>query len=89
MSSLRALLFFALAFAIALQAAAVLCPDGSECPTDNTCCPAGGGSYGCCPYAKAVCCSGGLCCPSGTTCNKTECDDPFLNKKDTSPLFMP
>ena len=48
-----------------------VCPDGiSECPAGTTCCKLVSGSYGCCPYTNAVCCSDHEhCCPSGYTCN--------------------
>ena len=46
----------------------------TACPGDaSTCCTQkwmpDDGSWGCCPYANAVCCEGGYtCCPEGTTC---------------------
>lgn len=47
----------------------VYCPDHSECPDQNTCCPLSSGRYGCCPRPNAVCCSDELhCCPHGYTC---------------------
>jgi len=47
-----------------------VCPDSTYCPGDETCCPMGGGHYGCCPFAHAVCCSDLVhCCPSGKICN--------------------
>ncbi|OQV23061.1 putative Granulins [Hypsibius exemplaris] len=47
------------------------CPDQKQhCSDDATCCKLRSGSYGCCPFAKADCCSDGLhCCPEGKTCN--------------------
>ena len=49
----------------------VICPGGQfECPDGTTCCPLGGGAYGCCPIPNAVCCSDKIhCCPSGYTCD--------------------
>ncbi|XP_077976740.1 uncharacterized protein LOC120333941 isoform X7 [Styela clava] len=49
------------------------CPDGkSRCPDGTTCCKLNTGEYGCCPLAKAVCCSDGLhCCPNGYTCDSS------------------
>ncbi|KAJ8345434.1 hypothetical protein SKAU_G00296270 [Synaphobranchus kaupii] len=48
----------------------VTCPDGKECPDLTTCCQLSDGSYGCCPFPNAVCCSDHLhCCPSGNTCD--------------------
>jgi len=47
-----------------------VCPDGSLCAGDQSCCPIGGGRYGCCPYPNAVCCSDMRhCCPAGKICN--------------------
>ncbi|KAN0014605.1 hypothetical protein ACTFIU_000923 [Dictyostelium citrinum] len=47
----------------------VKCPDGSLCPNSNTCCPASGGSYACCPTPNAQCCSDKQhCCPYQFTC---------------------
>ena len=47
-----------------------LCPDGSECPSNNTCCASSSGGYGCCPQQNAACCSDGQhCCPLGYTCD--------------------
>ncbi|XP_041121618.1 progranulin-like isoform X3 [Polyodon spathula] len=50
---------------------AVICPDEeSECPDETTCCELPGGSWGCCPMVKAVCCDDKLhCCPEGTRCD--------------------
>ncbi|MBN3308823.1 GRN protein, partial [Amia calva] len=47
------------------------CPDGkSQCPDGTTCCQTTTGSYGCCPFTDAVCCTDHLhCCPGGTTCD--------------------
>jgi hypothetical protein len=46
------------------------CGDGSSCPTSNTCCQLASGGYGCCPYAKATCCSDKQhCCPNGYQCD--------------------
>nr|XP_039257310.1 multiple epidermal growth factor-like domains protein 6 isoform X36 [Styela clava] len=49
------------------------CPDGkSRCPDGTTCCKLQSGEYGCCPLAKAVCCSDGVhCCPNGYTCDSS------------------
>jgi hypothetical protein len=47
----------------------VICPNGSQCPDGNTCCPTLGGGYGCCPFALATCCADRLhCCPFLTRC---------------------
>jgi len=53
----------------------IVCPGGEyECPTDTTCCPVGGGDYGCCPMPNAVCCSDQThCCPEGTECDGQVC----------------
>ncbi|XP_048102775.1 granulin b [Alosa alosa] len=49
----------------------ITCPGAkSACPDDTTCCLMKSGSYGCCPYPDAVCCSDKVhCCPNGTTCD--------------------
>jgi len=52
------------------MAFATTCGDGSVCPDGSTCCELSTGSYGCCPYDGATCCSDHLhCCPNGYTCN--------------------
>ncbi|KAK3790504.1 hypothetical protein RRG08_060554 [Elysia crispata] len=54
----------------ALVGSNTVCPDGSSCPSGNTCCENQQGSYGCCPLPSAVCCSDRLhCCPAGYTCD--------------------
>ena len=52
------------------------CPDGSTCSgNDGTCCAIGGGTYGCCPYANAVCCADEEnCCPQGMSCGSSSSD---------------
>ena len=56
------------------RAGYVYCPDGTICYSGETCCYAFGGTYGCCPYANAVCCSDGEhCCPYGYTCVYDTC----------------
>ncbi|XP_047137167.1 uncharacterized protein LOC100206670 isoform X2 [Hydra vulgaris] len=49
----------------------VTCPDMvSVCSEGSTCCEKPGGSYTCCPYPNADCCSDGIhCCPSGYHCS--------------------
>jgi len=55
-----------LLFAIAL---AQSCPSNT-CPSGATCCELSDGSFGCCPYVNALCCSDRLhCCPSGYACD--------------------
>ena len=50
--------------------ARVKCDDGTSCPGDDTCCPTGSDTYGCCPDPNAVCCSDGKhCCPNGYQCD--------------------
>ncbi|KAI6241362.1 Granulin [Aphelenchoides fujianensis] len=59
------------------------CGDGSFCPTGTTCCPIGGGSFGCCPIPDAVCCADHLhCCPNGMTCDTTHsmCTNGYLRQ---------
>ncbi|XP_041040200.1 protein FAM133 isoform X3 [Carcharodon carcharias] len=51
-----------------LASAAVMCPDGSPCPDQSTCCKLESGNYDCCPVEKTVCCFGGSkCCPRDST----------------------
>jgi len=46
------------------------CPDNSTCAGSSTCCLLSSGSYGCCPFKDAICCSDHIhCCPSGSKCN--------------------
>eukprot|EP00116_Pleurobrachia_bachei_P004327 sb/3464589/ len=57
----------------------VVCPDQSLCPSGTTCCQIQSGSYGCCPFSSAVCCSDKEhCCPENKTCNMAAgtCDSP-------------
>jgi len=56
----------------------VKCPDGkSECPDGTTCCKLQTGQFGCCPMAKAVCCSDQIhCCPDGYQCKNGTCEKP-------------
>ena len=51
------------------------CSDGSSCPGDDTCCPIGGGLFGCCGFSNAVCCDE-YCCPAGYTCDVAPCTKP-------------
>ncbi len=47
-----------------------ICPDQIHyCADTETCCYTGGGTYGCCPYYHAYCCSDWEhCCPAGKIC---------------------
>ena len=46
------------------------CHDGSSCAGAATCCELASGSYGCCPYSDATCCSDKQhCCPNGYECD--------------------
>ena len=66
----------------------VPCPDGSECPKNNTCCLAQSGKYyGCCPLPNAVCCSDGKhCCPNDYYCN--EADGTCTDSLSVIPMIM-
>eukprot|EP01102_Stenamoeba_stenopodia_P022916 TRINITY_DN9729_c0_g1_i1.p1 TRINITY_DN9729_c0_g1~~TRINITY_DN9729_c0_g1_i1.p1 ORF type:complete len:223 (+),score=22.58 TRINITY_DN9729_c0_g1_i1:178-846(+) len=58
-----------------------ICPNQSQCPGTDTCCPNNSGGYGCCPYASATCCPDGVhCCPNGLVCdeNSLTCTQPTL-----------
>ena len=58
----------------AMNTPEIVCPDGGECPSGNTCCEQGGGDYGCCSYSNAVCCPDKVsCCPEGSKCGATYC----------------
>nr|XP_037288325.1 progranulin-like isoform X13 [Rhipicephalus microplus] len=47
----------------------VRCPDGNYCLDGQTCCLLTSGSFGCCPYQHAECCSDHTsCCPEGYRC---------------------
>jgi len=51
-----------------------VCPDGSTCAGAQTCCPIGGGRYGCCPYLAGTCCPDlAHCCPYGRRCAGSVC----------------
>ena len=49
----------------------VQCPDGTSCPSGNTCCyDRKTTDYACCPNPEGVCCADGIhCCPNGYTCD--------------------
>ncbi|KAB7507330.1 hypothetical protein Anas_05054 [Armadillidium nasatum] len=72
MKSLLILIGVCLITTIAAQS----CPDGEMCPYGlGQCCEEKNGTFGCCPFVEAVCCSDSHCCPKGTTCDveKGEC----------------
>jgi len=48
----------------------VTCSDDYSCPEGTTCCKLADGTFGCCPYVEAACCTDGEhCCPNGYTCD--------------------
>jgi len=48
------------------------CPSGT-CAAGTTCCSLADGSWGCCPYPNATCCTDQQhCCPNGYTCDLTK-----------------
>jgi hypothetical protein len=70
----------------------VKCDGQSSCPDGSTCCKLASGSYGCCPYPSAVCCSDmAHCCPSGFTCNVAQqtCDRGLMSMSWSIPLKGP
>jgi len=71
-----------------LKSKSVECPDGqSQCDDGQTCCLLASGSWGCCPYPNAVCCSDQIhCCPHGTTCDVAEGKCNF-GKNQILPIF--
>jgi hypothetical protein len=65
----------------------ITCPDNSECPSGNTCCPMNKDreevptSYQCCPLAHATCCNS-ACCPRGFHCvDENRCEKAALTKE--------
>ena len=57
------------------------CSDHMACRDDQTCCKLVDGSYGCCPFAHAVCCSDKVhCCPANKWCDTKhgKCIDPTM-----------
>jgi len=63
---MRAVVFVALVLVATVLAQ---CPSGT-CPSGASCCELNDGSYGCCPYVNADCCSDGYhCCPNGYSCD--------------------
>ncbi|CAF1261304.1 unnamed protein product [Adineta steineri] len=72
----------------------IQCPDEkSLCPEETTCCQLNDGSYGCCPYPDASCCSDKIhCCGNGYSCDITgkRCTKTFdsLNKTESMPLGL-
>lgn len=70
---------------ITAKVGSVVCPDGGQCPDDNTCCLMSGGVYGCCPLNGAVCCADKEhCCPGGSVCGPYGCrpHDPKYSDDD-------
>ena len=64
----------------------VVCPDGGQCTSSQTCCELAKGGYGCCPKPDAVCCSDGVhCCPNGYTCDVSS--DKCLQGDSTVPML--
>lgn len=62
-----------------------VCPDHkAQCKTGETCCLNKENKFGCCPDAKAVCCSDRVhCCPEGfkcgtDTCSRSDSSHPLL-----------
>ncbi|XP_007953424.1 progranulin [Orycteropus afer afer] len=48
----------------------VKCDTEVSCPDGYTCCRLSTGSWGCCPFAQAVCCEDHVhCCPAGFKCD--------------------
>lgn len=64
---------FGVSVFIALTSAA-FCPDHkTKCRPNQTCCSNKRGSFGCCPYPGATCCSDGAhCCPHGINSKQIE-----------------
>jgi len=61
---------FTLLVTLTVTFSQVICPDDTECPRKNTCCPSRYGGYGCCSKEQATCCSDlSNCCPYNTICD--------------------
>jgi hypothetical protein len=57
----------------------IRCPDSTCCKGGKSCCSLSDGSFGCCPYKNAVCCTDGAgCCQAGQKCDTVnmECVSP-------------
>ncbi|EDL34132.1 granulin, isoform CRA_d [Mus musculus] len=74
----------------------VKCDMEVSCPEGYTCCRLNTGAWGCCPFAKAVCCEDHIhCCPAGFQCHteKGTCEMGILQvpwmKKVIAPLRLP
>uniref|UniRef100_A0A914VLX8 Granulins domain-containing protein n=1 Tax=Plectus sambesii TaxID=2011161 RepID=A0A914VLX8_9BILA len=68
---MRTLLLSFVIFALIItEAESGICPGFTEqCIGEQTCCLLKSGTYGCCPYANAVCCEDDFhCCPTATQC---------------------
>lgn len=75
----------------------VICPGASfQCPNGYTCCQLPSGQWGCCPFAKATCCSDHLhCCPENMRCDVTSknclqgnSSVPSLLKESSKPINL-
>ncbi|XP_008435425.1 granulin b [Poecilia reticulata] len=65
---------------------ALICPDGSMCEDEDTCCKNTQGGYGCCPLPHAECCSDHLhCCYQGTVCDLVH--QKCINKTVSLPMM--
>ncbi|XP_065175854.1 progranulin-like [Sycon ciliatum] len=70
-----------------------MCPDGHDCPGNQTCCLQKNGMYGCCTLENAVCCSDGVhCCPADFTCTHngthTGCEQEGVVLTQAHTLFL-
>lgn len=74
----------------------VKCDMEVSCPDGYTCCRLKTGSWGCCPFSKAVCCEDHIhCCPEGFQCHTETgtCEQGILRvpwmEKVTAHLSLP
>ncbi|KAK8740214.1 hypothetical protein OTU49_003104 [Cherax quadricarinatus] len=68
----------------------IVCPNRRyHCNDGETCCPVGGGAYGCCPMPLATCCPDKQhCCPHGYDCVSGTCQRRTTDSRNHLQLFL-